>query len=86
MCNVYGECLLIELYTENIDVKKEQQAAISFCVRLKNQPTEDVWVITAGIWYAMFVKTYGKKTAQTVFRGLYEGGSGASWFGKKNSG
>ncbi len=46
----------------------------------------DICVITAGIWCAMFVETYGKKMAQTVFRGPYEGGSGAPWFGKKNGG
>ncbi len=33
----------------------------------------------------MFVETYGKKMAQTVFRGLYAGGSDVSWFGKMNS-
>ncbi len=46
----------------------------------------DVLVITAGIQCARFVETYGKKMAQTVFQGPYEGGSGASWFDKKNGG
>ncbi len=46
----------------------------------------DIRVITAGVQCAMFVKTYGKKMAQTVFRGSYEHGSGASWFDKKNGG
>ncbi len=35
--DMYHECSLIELCTKNMDVKKEQQAVISFCVRLKNQ-------------------------------------------------
>ncbi len=47
---------------------------------------EDVRVITAGVQCAMFVKTYGKKMAQTVFRGAYEGGSSTLWFDKTNGG
>ncbi len=35
----------------------------------------DIRIITAGIQCAMFVETYGKKIAQTVFRGSYEGGT-----------
>ncbi len=53
---------------------------------IKKTTGGDVRVITAGVWCVMFVEMYSKKMAQTVFRGPYEGGSGASWFDKKNGG
>ncbi len=47
---------------------------------------EDIRVITVGVCCAMFVETYGKKMAQTVFQVSYEGWSGASWFDKITGG
>ncbi len=46
----------------------------------------EVRVITAGVQCAMFVETYRKKMARTVFQGPHKGGSGASWLDKKNGG
>ncbi len=46
----------------------------------------DVRVITADVYCAMFVETNGKKMAQAVFPGPYEGGCSALLFDKKNGG
>ncbi len=74
---MHCECSRIELFSENMDMKKEQRAVISFCIQLKKQPVET---------YALLQQAYGRKMAQTVFQGPYEGGSSALWFDKKNGG
>ncbi len=65
---------------------REEEAAdrdLILCM-IEKTTGRDVHVITAGVWCAMFVETYVKKMAQTVFQGPYKVGSGASWFDKKS--
>ncbi len=66
---MYRECLLTELRIENMDVKKEQQAAILFCVRLKKQPAETYALLQQAYGAQCLSRTMVKRWHKLYFKG-----------------